>query len=355
MTLNTSKTHSPPSTLDWQEIQRFHNLPILPATRAAFQRSMHKASLSFEELAKIAEQDPAVCLHMLLRINERSPNSLDQISTAASCISLLGMEEVVKLVKNLPVLAPHPVDRNEINYMTMLHSAMLAGRIASRWANFKSGLNPHQAHWSAMLASAPLWPWQLQQVSANQASLDQLNAGADIIPALQFGFGDFSPSLSAQWHRLAQQLALPKICQSLWQGHRNNILSQHECRLLRKQSLTYIEEQRELKLKCQQPEVLIFFANALASHYRFGAYRNKSNRWLTLCAHFLNKTPVDLHQEVVTLILQLARQGHVSNSVFSLLAPSHSLSSNLALQDLAPQDLAQLDSPHAELPNTVAV
>ena len=158
MTLNTSKTHSPPSTLDWQEIQRFHNLPILPATRAAFQRSMHKASLSFEELAKIAEQDPAVCLHMLLRINERSPNSLDQISTAASCISLLGMEEVVKLVKNLPVLAPHPVDRNEINYMTMLHSAMLAGRIASRWANFKSGLNPHQAHWSAMLASAPLWP-----------------------------------------------------------------------------------------------------------------------------------------------------------------------------------------------------
>ncbi len=326
MTLNTSKTHSAPDTLDWQAIQEFKDLPILPTTRTAFQRSMHTANLSFEGLAKIAEQDPAVCLHMLLRIYERSPNSLDQISSAAGCISLLGMEEVVRLVKNLPVLTSQPIDRHEINYMTLLHSAILAGHIASRWANFKSGLNPHQAQWSAMLASAPLWPWQLKQVSANQASLDRLTAGSDIIPALQFGYGKFSPTPSVNWQMLAQNLALPKTCQSLWQGHRNNILSLQECHILRKQPLTFIED-RELKLKCQQPEVLIFFANALATHYRFGSSRNKSKRWLALCAHFLNKNTLDIHQETLTLILQMARQGHVSSAVFNLLTPSHCLSS----------------------------
>lgn len=324
MTLNTSKTHSAPSASDWQAIQEFKDLPILPTTRAAFQRSMHKTNLSFEVLAKIAEQDPVLCLHMLLRISDRSPTSLDQISSAAGCIYLLGMEEVVKLVKNLPVLSNQPLDRNEVNYLAMLHSAILSGHIASRWANFKAGLNPHQAQWSAMLASAPLWPWQLKPANANQASLDRLTAGTDIIPALHHGYDDFVPTPSVNWQLLAQNLALPKTCQSLWQGHRNNVLSPKECDALRKQPLTFIED-RELKLKCQQPEVLIFFANALATHYRFGSSRNKTKRWLALCSHYLNRNPLDTHQETLTLILQMARQGLVSSAVFNFLTPSHSL------------------------------
>ncbi len=159
MTLNTSKTHSRPDAEDWQAIQKFHQFPLLPSTRQAFQQLMRKASLSFDGLAKIAEQDPAICLHMLMRIKQRSPGSLEQINTTAGCISLLGMEEVVKLVKQLPVLEASPRNRSARNYMEMLHSAVLAGRIAAQWAQFKPGLNQHQAQWSAMLAGAPLWSW----------------------------------------------------------------------------------------------------------------------------------------------------------------------------------------------------
>lgn len=322
MTLNTSKTYSLPSSDDWAEVRKFKNFPILPSTREAFHQLMRKASLNFDSLAKVAEKDPAICLHMLLHIQEKTPESLGRINTAAGCISLLGMEEIVRLVKNLPVLDTEPQNRSELNYRNSLHSAVLAGRIAAQWSQFKPGLNRHQAQWAAMLASAPLWAWQLQHANPSQHYLNQMSQGKDIIPALQSSFGELSTERLNTWQNLAQQLALPDVCQSLWQAKRWPNIEQWQA--LRKQPLTYIEGQRELKLKCQQPELLIFFANALATQYCMGAYRYKSHRWLELCAHYLNKDPSHVHQEIVALSLQLAKQGQLTTIINSLLAPRHS-------------------------------
>lgn len=319
MTLNTSKTYSLPNAEDWQVIQRFHDLPILPSTRKAFRQLMQKASLSFDGLAKIAEQDPAICLHMLLRIHQRNPASLEQISSASSCISLLGMEEVVRLVKQLPVLDASPNKRSERNYMESLHSSVLAGQIAAQWAQYKPGLNQHQAQWAAMLASVPLWAWQLRHVSASQRCFNQLSQGKDIIPALENSFGTLTKSRLLQWKKYSLHLGLPKVCQNLWQ--QQCWPKANEWQALRKQSLTRIDGHRALKLQCQQPELLIYFANILAYQYRFGAYRYKSQRWLNLSAHFLNQDANKIHQQVTQLSLQLARHGRLTTTINSLLAP----------------------------------
>jgi hypothetical protein len=319
MTLNTSKTRSQPDAEDWQEIKEFQQLPILPSTRKAFQQVMRKTSLSFDSLAKIAEQDPALCLHMLLHINQLSPSSLEQIHSAAGCIALLGMEEVVKLVKHLPSLKPQPKNHSQRNYIQMLNTAVLAGQIAARWAQFKPGLNQHQAQWATMLASAPLWPWQLKQVEASQVSLNQLSQGKDIIPALKAGFGALTKSHLIKWKQLSNALALPNVCHALWQPQCWPKIK--EWAILRQQKLTCIEGHRTLKLQCQQPELLIYFANALACHYRIGAYRHKSKRWLHLCAHFLNQEADKIHHEVVQLTLKLANQERSTTAINSLLAP----------------------------------
>ena len=322
MTLNTSKTYYLPDAEDWKNIQEFQQFPLLPSTRKAFQQLMRKTSLSFEGLAAIAEQDPAICLHMLLRIKERHPASLEQINTAAGCISLLGMEEVVKLVKQLPVLHSSPKKRSERNYMALLHTAVLAGRIASQWAKIKPGLNQHQAQWSAMLASAPLWPWHLQQVSASQISFNHMSRGKDLIPALEAGFGKLTKSRLGLWKNLAQTLALPDICQSIWQ--QQCWPKPKEWQVLRSQKLTSIEGHRALKHQCQQPEMLIYMANALASQYQLGAYRFKTKRWLSLNAHFLNSDVQKVHHDIVSLNLQLAKQGRCLSAISSLLAPTNS-------------------------------
>jgi hypothetical protein len=321
MTLQISKVYSQPNAEDWQKIQEFQRFPLLPSTQIAFQQLMPKNHVSFDALTTIVEQDPAICLHMLLRIKQRNPASLEQINTATGCISLLGIEEVVKLIKHLPILDSVPKNRSTRNYMALLNTAVLAGHIAARWAKTKPSLNQQQARWSAMLASAPLWPWQLQQVSASQEFLNQMSRGKDLIPALETAFGTLTSTHIGQWVKLTQALALPSLCQSLWQ--QTCWPKPKEWQVLRVQTLSRIENQRNLKHQCQQPEMLIYMANALASQYQLGAYRIKTRRWLYLSAHFLNEEVQQVHRDMVIMNLQWAKQGHHSSSIPTLLAPTN--------------------------------
>lgn len=322
MTLNTSKTASQPNADDWSDIQEFRHFPILASTRKSFRQMLSKTSLSFDGLAEIAECDPAICLHMLLRIAKRNPASLQQISSAAGCISLLGMEEVVRLVKQLPVLSESAKTRSERNYVASLHTAALAGSLAGQWAKFKPGLNQHQAQWAAMLASSPFWPWHLIQVEASQHCLRLLSQGKDFSLALETSFSKLNKTQYSRWKALATTHALPQICVSLWQ---NTVWpTAKSWKTLRQMPLVHIDGQREFKLQCQQSEMLIYCANMVALQYRIGAYRRKTQRWTTLTAHLLNQEPELIHQQAIEQSLVLARKGMLLTSINSLLAPIQS-------------------------------
>jgi len=322
MTFNTRKTAYQPDADAWSDVEDFRDFPILASTRKSFRNLLSQASLSFDGLANIAEQDPAICLHMLLHIAKRNPKSLEQISTAAGCISLLGMKGVVHLVKKLPIISEHSSRRSEKNYVAMLHSATLAGRLAGQWASLKPGMNQHQAHWAAMLASAPLWSWNLVHVEASQELLHQLGNNRDVIPAFQDCFSALDTKHLMRWKKLAQQLALPKVCQSLWQ--KDLWPSAQSWKVLYKTNVSHIDDNKELKHQCQQSEMLIYCSNMLAMHYRIGAYRTKSQRWVRLTAHLLNLEPDIVHHQVVNQSLKLAHKGMLLSSANSLLIPNHS-------------------------------
>jgi hypothetical protein len=322
MTFNTRKTVCQPDADAWSDVEDFRDFPILASTRQSFRRLLSKANLSFDGLANIAEQDPAICLHMLLRIAKSNPKSLLQVSSAAGCISLLGMEGVVQLVKQLPLVSEHSTRRSEKNYVAMLHTAALAGRLAGQWAKLKPGMNQHQAHWAAMLASAPFWPWHLVHVEASQEVLHQLSNNKEISPAFQDCFSTLDKKHLQRWHNLAKRLSLPNVCQSLWkEGLWPTIRS---WKTLRQTNVLHIDDNKQLKHQCQQSEMLIYCSNMLAMHYRIGVYRTKSQRWAKLAAHLLNLEPSIVHRQVIDQSLQLARQGMLLSSVNSLLAPSHS-------------------------------
>jgi len=294
----------------------FHKLPILASTRRAMRRQLKKTSLSFDSLAKLAERDPAICLHMLLRIAERNPSSVEQITSASSCIGLLGMEEVVKLVKSLKVVEEHSPDQRLRNYVATLHSAALAGRLAAEWAKHKPGMSPHQAQWAAMLASAPLWSWHIHQVEALQATLNALSSGNELHKALQHGFGDNLKN----WQLLNRQLFLPVACQALWNNR--NWPNAEGWAALRRHSLSEMDGHRQLKHQCQQAEMLIYLANMQALHSRFGLSSRLSDRWLAITSHYLNQRPQQVHEQLRNEVLSMAREEMMQLSVNSLLSPA---------------------------------
>ena len=141
------------------------------------------------------------------------------------------------------------------------------------------------------------------------------------MPALSTSFGEMTNSKLLSWQKLATSLALPHACQSLWQ--QECWPNAEDWRALRLEKLTSIEGHRALKHQCQQPELLIYIANALASQYQTGVYRYKTKRWVALSAHFLNSDSEKVHHDVLKIILQMAQQGRRLTAVSTLLAPTH--------------------------------
>ena len=94
---------SKPSGEQWQSVLDFRQLPILAETRQALQQKLKSPALTFSSLTPIIESDPALCWHLLQVAAEQNPDCREQLHSAAGCLSLIGLQSFVKLVKSIAV------------------------------------------------------------------------------------------------------------------------------------------------------------------------------------------------------------------------------------------------------------
>ena len=130
-------TYLPPSATQWEEVLTFRDLPILSETRDSLRLALRDPQVSFETLVPIAERDPALCWHLLQSAITQNPGCQEQLSGAYSCLSLLGMQELVRLVKSLPTIDKDSTRQSEQLYRQALYTAHMAGCLAAQWASVK--------------------------------------------------------------------------------------------------------------------------------------------------------------------------------------------------------------------------
>lgn len=263
---------------------------------------MQSSQVNFEDLGKIVERDPALCLHLMKTAVEHNPECREQISGAASCLSLLGMQELVKLIKHLPVVEKAPADRQLQLYRRALHTAELAGELAAHWAASKGSSSESYARWSAMLTSAPVWIWLLKEELA-QNWLHCLSRGQDLMPAV---FASFGTNHLKDWQLLARQLSLPQLAMDCYRPQ--NWLNKGEWQLLRKHDPRDLDGHRALLHKMQQPHQISIMANSLAWNWHISPLGNQSKRWLALVSHWLGKPSLSLMPELRRLQLAVGRR-----------------------------------------------
>ncbi|MCD8532637.1 MAG: HDOD domain-containing protein, partial [Saccharospirillaceae bacterium] len=249
----------PPAEL-WKTLAACHDFPILEESRQRIRLQMQNRSVSFEDLAGSIERDPALCLHLLRLSVERHPGCNEQISGAASCLSLLGMQELVKLIKNLPVVSADSEDSKQQLYRRALLTAQLAGNLAAEWATVKGNPSVSYARWSTMLTSAPLWLALLHYQPA-QNWLHLLSQGKELGNASRLMFDN---TLSAI-QKLSRALYLPVMAVTVFQP--KNWPTAAEWRVLRHHDPRDLDNQRQLIHHCQQPAMISLIANSLAWHW----------------------------------------------------------------------------------------
>ncbi len=290
----------PPAAL-WQTLADCHDFPVLEESRQRIRQQMHNRSVSFDDLASSVERDPALCLHLLRLSVERHPGCNEQISGAASCLSLLGMQELVKLMKQLPVVSADTKDPASQRYRNALLTAQLAGNLATVWAASKGNTSVSYARWSTMLTSAPLWLALLNYKPA-QNWLHLLSRGRELAESTRAVFGN---QLSAI-QKLNKQLSLPVMAAAVF--NKENWPSAEQWRVLRHYNPRDLDNQRPLLHHCQQPAMISLMANSLAWHWHIAPDSHHSKRWQALVSHWLGKPEPMLQPELRQLQVQTSQQ-----------------------------------------------
>lgn len=273
----------PPSPERCSDIRQFRDFPILAETRTRMRKQMQSSQVNFDALSKIVERDPALCLHLMINTVEQNPDCLSQITGAASCVSLLGMKELVSLIKQLPVVETDCDERPLQLYRRALLIADMAGEFAAHWASQKGTSSVSSARWGTLLVSAPLWQWLVNEELA-QNWFYCLSQGQDLAASAHQTFGDEQLS---QWQQQAKQLHLPAMAVDCYRSETQ--LSAPQWRLLRHHDPRDLDNQRSLLHQVQQPCLTAWIATALAWHWHISPTSKLSQRWLSIAAHWSGK------------------------------------------------------------------
>ena len=300
----------------WKEVRNTEYLPILAETHQRIRQQMQKARISFDELAPSIESDPALCQNLLMLAARQHPGCVEQISGAANCLSLLGMQELVRLMKKLTMVPLHPSEPSQQAYRRAIMCARFAGNLAAHWATQRGTQSVNYARWSSMLAMAPYWSWlQVWPQAANWQYL--LSRGDSLLSAMQQVFGDDEK----QWLLTLRQLHLPQMAQQTWQAEHQPDPAQW--RLLRRHDPRDLDNQRALIHKCQAPAMISLMANQLAWQLHMAPDGKRAMRWTALVSHWSGKAQFQVTPEVRRLQVQSSQQQHstLGTGLHLLLSP----------------------------------
>ena len=306
----------PPADL-WKTVRATTVFPILEETRQRIRSKMQSQRVSFDELAPSIERDPAMCLNLLLLAARQRPESVAQISGAASCLSLLGMQDLVRLVKQLPVVESTTDDPQQIAYRRALLTAQFAGNLAASWAQIKGRPSVSYARWSTMLSQAPLWPWLLNwPAAANWMHL--LTRHVDLKTAAERVFG----KADKQWALLFRELQLPVMAQDMYAV--SHLPDAAQWQTLRRHDPRDLDNQRPLLHLCQDPAMICLMAGQMAWHLHIAPQHHRCSRWLMLVSHWLGRPPFQTGAQIRQIQVQTSQQQHSSQGtgLHLLLSPN---------------------------------
>ena len=292
----------PPPSNRWSDVAAMRNFPILAETRNRVRKKMQSHQVNFDDLATIVEKDPALCLNLMVAAVSQNPGCREQISGAANCLSLLGMQELVRLIKHLPVIESNSDSRQHQLYRRALHCADMAAEMAAHWARLRGNISPDYARWNTLMVCAPLWQWLLSEDLA-QNWLYCLSEGQDVLAAINTCFGG---NQLKNWQRQVKQLGLPPAAVDCFRKEAG--LTTKQWKLLRRYDPRDFDNQRELLHRLQQPELIPIIATGLSWNWHIAPESNNARRWLVLASHWLGKPQAQVAADLRIIQLNVSRQ-----------------------------------------------
>src|SRR5690606_16097440 len=113
--------------------------------------------LSYAELARRISRDPVLAWTVMNQANQQRPTGNPTSKTLDHAISMLGIEELRKLLGRQPFEKVSRRSPRSIYFMRTLAASLLAAYLGRAICLHRAQLNPEDMFWSCLFMGIPMW------------------------------------------------------------------------------------------------------------------------------------------------------------------------------------------------------
>lgn len=311
----------PNNAQDWAQLLVKKQLPSPFRVGQLVLRQLDEGTLLYGELAETINNDPILAYTVMSMANEARTKESESSKTVSQAISMIGVEQLEKSIKNLPFQSASSKDIKSFYYLRCMSTSLYAAHLGKALSLHKNKGNPEDVYWSSLFMGVPLW--HLWRYATPEMRLIRYAIRSNFkLPqvAEKEVLGDTIANVTAA---IAKQLFLPDLVNDCY--HSKNQLSKKQwiqlAHVTPTKGVPKRIEDRTLLLAMQKPYFPVMLANLIAHFATYDWYSKATLRSQKMLAAYLHM-PLD---DAIKLTHEVAANMSRAHPLPTLMLPAAKL------------------------------
>jgi len=287
-----SEDSIPNNAHDWAQLLVKKQLPSPFRVGQLVLRQLDEGTLPYAKLAETINNDPILAYTVMSLANEARTKESESSKTVSQAISMIGVEQLEKSIKNLPFQSASSKDIKSFYYIRCMSTSLYAAHLGKKLSERKNKGNPKDIYWSSLFMGVPLW--HLWRYATPEMRLIRYAIRSNFkLPqvAEKEVLGDSIVNVTAA---IAKHLFLPDLVNDSYKT-KNQLSKKQWIQLAHATPLKGMPnriEDRTLLLTMQAPYFPIMLANLIAHFATYDWYSKATLRSQKMLATYLH-IPLD--------------------------------------------------------------
>jgi HD-like signal output (HDOD) protein len=152
-----SEDSIPNNANDWAQLLVKKQLPSPFRVGQLVLRQLDEGTLSYAKLADTINNDPILAYTVMSMANKARIKESESSKTVSQAISMIGVEQLEKSIKNLPFQSASSKDIKSFYYIRCMSTSLYAAHLGQALSRIKNKGNPKDIYWSSLFLGVPLW------------------------------------------------------------------------------------------------------------------------------------------------------------------------------------------------------
>ncbi|MDX1452779.1 MAG: HDOD domain-containing protein, partial [Oleiphilaceae bacterium] len=286
-----TRAKMPENAEAWTQLLLSKTLPSPFRLGSLVVNSLNKKQ-SYHKIADQLSHDPVLSFYIMNEANRGRPKGNPTSKTLDHAISMIGTDELQRLIKGLPYKDPSKTDIQSYYYLRTLSSSLYAAHLGKAISEYKQQGNADDIYWSSMFLGVPLW--YLWRIATPEMRLIRYAIRSNFKPAPQAEKEVLQCTVRDICERMAEQMHLPDLSRNCYEA--DSQLSHRQWGAMARAAQLGAPpkrlDDRDLNMITQKPQFIVMLSNLVAHYSAHDWYSRGCLRTQRILASYL-RMPIE--------------------------------------------------------------